>query len=72
MARGARKASKVVAINVTRATTGPAATGAPSGISRIRSNAIGRTDTAISMRTVPDTTGVKTRRRNGSHIDSMT
>ena len=53
--------------SVTPAMTGPAAGGAPAGRSRTVSKAIGRTLTAISIVTVPETVGVMIRRSVGSH-----
>ena len=64
--RGARSINIVVTTNVTAATHGPAAKVAPSGTSFIRSKAMGRTMAAISMSTVPETTGVMMRRSRGS------
>ena len=49
---------------------GPENPGAPSGISFTLSSAIGRTVTAISISTVPETTGVMIRRSTGSHMAS--
>ena len=65
--RGARKPSAVATASVTTATTGPTVFDAPSGASRIRSSTIGKIDTAMSMTTVPVTTGVIIRRSRGSH-----
>ncbi len=48
--------------------TGAATSGAPSGISSILSKATGNTTIAISMITVPETTGVMIRRSNGSQV----
>ena len=56
---------------VTKAMKGPQVGSAPSGTSRIRSSAMGRTDTAISMSTVPETAGVMIRRSSGSQKASM-
>ena len=63
---GARSISIVDTNRVTAATNGPAATGAPSGTSVSRSKAMGRTMAAISISTVPETTGVMMRRSSGS------
>ena len=57
-------------ISVTRATVGPVAPGASTGVSCTRSSATGRTVTAISISTVPETTGVMIRRSSGSQIAS--
>ena len=62
----ARKKSKVDTTSVTRATVGPAASGASEGMSSSRFRATGKMVAAISMSTVPVTTGVITRRKNGS------
>ena len=66
----ARSTIAEVTTRVTAATRGPAAGDAPTGTSWNRSNARGRTDTTISIRTVPETTGVTIRRRDGSHAAS--
>ena len=65
--RGPRSINIVAAISVTAATHGPAASDDPSGTSCNRSKAMGRIIAAISMSTVPETTGVMMRRSNGSH-----
>ena len=52
------------------ARTGAATRAAPAGTSVSMSNTIGTTVTGISMITVPDTTGVKTRRSSESRDDS--
>ncbi len=57
---------------MTAAITGPETVGAPAGRSWTRSKVIGSTLTAISMVTVPVTTGVKIRRSVGSHQASAT
>ena len=62
----ARSASKAEAPSVTAATMGPAAMDAPSGTSCTWLSAMGRTVAVISIRTVPETTGVINRRRSGS------
>ena len=62
-----RIASPTIIASVTAATTGPAAAGAPSAVSCTRSSATGRTETAISISTVPETTGVIIRLSSGSH-----
>ena len=64
--RGPRSINIVAATRVTAATHGPAATEAPSGTSCSRSKEIGRIMAAISMSTVPETTGVMMRRSKGS------
>ena len=64
---GARSISIVEAKRVTAPTSGPETGDAPSGISSSRSKAMGRTMAAISMSTVPETTGVMMRRSSGSH-----
>ena len=53
--------------NVTAAIVGPAAGGVPAGTSWTLSKAMGRTLTAMSMVTVPATTGVMILRSVGSH-----
>ena len=63
----ARNAIAVVTTSVAPATTRGPAAGAPSGASAILPTAIGMTVTAINMSAVPDTIGVTSRRRNGSH-----
>ena len=63
----ARSAIAVVTASVTPATIRGPAAGAPSDASAILPTAIGMTVTAISMSAVPDTTGVTSLRRNGSH-----
>ena len=62
----ALSARTVTASNVTPAARGPAAGQVPAGTSWNLSNASGSTETTISMRTVPATTGVTIRRRDGS------
>ena len=59
-------ANPVETTTVTRAATGPVASGAFAGTSSIRLRATGKTVTAISMMTVPQTVGVITRRINGN------
>ena len=66
----ARNASTVEATSVASATAGAAPAGAPSGTSAIRANATGTTVTAMSISTVPETTGVMSRRSNGSQAAS--
>ena len=63
----ARSTMAAVTTSVTVATRGPATGEVPSGTSWNRSNARGRTETTISIRTVPETTGVTIRRKVGSH-----
>ena len=55
---------------VTRAITGAAWTGVPSGTSSSMSKAIGMTVTGSSMITVPETAGVSSRRNSGSRADT--
>ena len=62
----ARSASAVATSSVTAATHGLAAAGASGGTSSSRSRAMGTTVEAISMITVPETTGVMIRRSSGS------
>ena len=63
----ARSVATTETSNVTPAIAGPAAGGAPVGTSWTLSNAMGNTLTAISIVTLPETTGVKIRRSVGSH-----
>ena len=63
---GARRPMTTVTATTMSVMAGPAAAGASAGTSRIRPTPSGRTDTEISMMTVPDTTGVMTRRSSGS------
>ena len=65
-----RSASPVAAASVSAATIGPEASGALPGISCTRSSAMGRMVTAISISTVPETTGVMMRRSSGSQTAS--
>ena len=61
---GARITIPATTTRVTRAATGAAACGDPSGTTLSESNTIGITVAAISMITVPVTVGVKMRRSN--------
>ena len=63
----ARRVTITETRSVTAAIAGPETVGAPAGRSWTLSKAIGSTLTAINMVTVPVTTGVKIRRRVGSH-----
>ena len=56
-----------IRISVTAATIGPETVDVPSGTSLRRSKHIGRISAAISMSTEPETTGVMSGRRSGSH-----
>ena len=58
----------MIAASVTAATTSPLALFASSGTSERRSIENGRTMVAISISTVPETTGVMTLRKKGSHV----
>ena len=60
---GVRSVSTTATTRVTAATVGPAASGAPAGSTLSWSVAIGSRVAATSIRTVPDTTGVMTRRQ---------
>ena len=65
----ARRPSPATATRVAPAVTGAAAGGVPSGTSDSMSKAIGMMVTAISMITVPETTGVRIRRSSDSRAD---
>ena len=60
----------MITARVAAVLTGAAARAAPAGTSVSMSNMIGTTVTGISMITVPETTGVKTRRSSESRADS--
>ena len=63
----ARSVTMTETSSVTPAIAAPAPDDASAGRSWTLSNAIGSTLTAISIVTVPETTGVTMRRRVGSH-----
>ena len=65
----ARRHSAATVTRVTPAVTGAAAGGVPSGTSDSIPNAIGMMVTAISMITVPETTGVRILRSSDSRAD---
>ena len=65
-----RSESPVAITSVTTATIGPENSGALLGTSCTLFSAIGRTVTAISMSTVPETAGVMIRGSRGSHMAS--
>ena len=67
---GPRSTSVRIVNRVTTSTTGAAMPGTPCGISVSMSNTMGITVAAMSMITVPVTTGVKTRRSAGSQAAS--